>query len=79
MANTIPVIPVKEASSMKNKKWTKSLLAVLLATVILSCVLLSAGADRIDAAEIDAIINTTTNPANVVIIACSSRPERIST
>ena len=50
---------------MKNKKWTKSLLAVLLATVMLGCTLISAAADPIPAAEIDAIINTTTNPADV--------------
>lgn len=62
---TIPVLPVEEASSMKNKKWTKSLLAVLLATVMLGCTLISAAADPIPAAEIDAIINTQTNPADV--------------
>lgn len=50
---------------MKSKKWTKSLLAVLLATVMLGCTLISAAADPIPAAEIDAIINTTTNPADV--------------
>lgn len=50
---------------MKNKKWTKSLLAVLLATVMLGCTLISAAADPIPAAEIDAIINTQTNPADV--------------
>ena len=46
---------------MKSKKWTKSLLAVLLATVMLGCTLISAAADPIPAAEIDAIIN----PADV--------------
>ncbi len=62
---TSPVLPVKEASSMKSKKWTKSLLAVLLATVMLGCTLISAAADPIPADEIDAIINTQTNPADV--------------
>lgn len=50
---------------MKSKKWTKSLLAVLLATVMLGCTLISAAADPIPADEIDAIINTQTNPADV--------------
>ena len=50
---------------MKHGKWTRSLLAVLLATVMLSCTLISAAADPIPEAEIDAIINTQTNPAEV--------------
>ena len=50
---------------MKNKTHKRSLLAVLLATVMVSCVLFSAGADTIPAAEIDAIVNTTADAEKV--------------
>ncbi len=52
---------------MTNNSWKKGLLAVLLVTVLLSCTLLSAGADSapLTDAEIDAIINTQTDASLV--------------
>ncbi len=50
---------------MKNNPLLKGLLALLLVTVMVGCTLISAGADTIPSAEIDAIINTQTDPALV--------------